>query len=156
MSSFLYHGYDMSNTEQYTINCKDCPKKVKVFKVYANSTPTPQFKNIGRYYYSCKETNGTSCKCKFFRWFEHKWPKVKDEYQHQIGQVGSIESPIDSEMSELIEQMQYIEVEELTQQDKNEINSLVSTLESKIVNSNIGQGKKTKYFEILSNLKKLV
>ena len=28
---FLYHGYDMSNTSKYIIDCKDCPKKVKVF-----------------------------------------------------------------------------------------------------------------------------
>jgi hypothetical protein len=156
MSSFLYHGYDMSNTSKYIIDCKDCPKKVKVFQAYADSEPTPQSKNIGRYYYSCKETNGQSCKCKFFRWFEHKWPKVKDEYQHQINEVDTGSTPIDSEMSELIEQMQYIEMEQLSEQDKIEINSLVSTLESKITNSNISQSKKTKYLGVLVTLKQLV
>ena len=153
MSSFLYYGYNMDNLSQYTIDCKDCPKKVKVFKAAVNSYPAAAPKNIGRYYYSCKNTN-INCKCNYFRWFEHKWPKVQDQYQ--TTELNSIPGSIDNDMSVLIGQIQYLKLEELSEQDKIEMKDLVVQLEKKIKNSDISQSGKTAYFNTLSELKKIL
>lgn len=149
--SFLYHGYDMSETSKYTINCKDCPKKVKVFQASADSDPPPQTKNVGKYYYSCQQSN-SNCNCKYFRWFEHKWPKVQDEYQNQISGVNTSSSPIENEMTELISQIETIDIHELSEQDKIEIKNLVGQLKTKINKSSINMSKKIKYNDILENL----
>ncbi len=159
MSSVLYHGFEMSNLEQYTINCKNCSKQVKVFKATLGSIPAPIPKNIGRYYYSCKDTNNNNCK--FFRWFEHKWPKVKADYQvpnTQLNMVDDSSTIIESEMQSLIGQLGYIEIhsEELSKQDKIEIKSLLTQLKTKITASNINEGKKIAYFKVLSDLMKIV
>lgn len=158
MSSF-YHGYDMSGLKKYTINCKDCPKKVNVFKATKSSIPKPKKGNIGKYYYSCNETN-KECKCKFFRWFEHKWPKVKEQYQNMNLEPESDEesdfNPINEEMHTLIEQLKYIDIEELSAQDKIEISSLVTQLEKKINSSKINIIKKSEYLKTLDDLKKIV
>ena len=151
--SNIYHGYDMSFLPKYTINCKDCPKKVKVFQASSDSIPKPQSQNIGKYYYSCKQSN-KNCNCSFFRWFEHKWPKVEDEYQDSVNE--GTPSPIDNEMQDLIGQLKYIDIGELSTQDKIEINGLVIQLEQKINGSSISIINKETYLKTLSDLKKII
>lgn len=151
--SNLYHGYNMSFLPKYTINCKDCTKKVNVYKATKNSKPKPATKNVGRFYYSCKESN-KNCNCKFFRWFEHKWPKVKDQYPEN--QLDDKPSPIEEEMKVLIGQLNEIDIGELSEQDKIEINGLVIQLEKKITGSSISITKKENYLNTIEELKKII
>lgn len=153
-----YHGYNMGNLEKYTIKCKDCPCKVKVFKVNPfNLIHPPKTENHGRYYYSCKETNQNT-PCSYFRWFEHKWPKVKHEYQNSntlISSQSNSSGIIDNEMSVLAGQMDLINISEISTEEKTQIVNLVLKLESTIQSSMIPTSKKNEYINYLSNLKEI-
>lgn len=144
----------MSDPSKYTIKCSEgnCKKDVKVFKALVDNNPPPLAKNVNRWYYSCGETN--NCKCKFFRWMEYKWPKVKHMYQHT--EVESISSPIENEMQSLIGQLQYVDIGELSSKDKSDINNLVLQLEQKITGSLINITKKDIYLKTLNDLKNIV
>ena len=154
----LYHGYNMAQLNQYQIKCKNCPKFVNVFKVDPSKPHQP--KNKDKYYYSCKETNGIYCN--YFRWFEHKWPKVMNEFQNGNSTEGTADtSPlisninIDQEMNNLVSQLESVELLLLESDDISEIKQLTETLENKIKNSKLPVNKKTPYLQYLNNIKSL-
>ena len=151
----LYHGFNMTQLNKYQIKCKNCPKCVNVFKVDPSKPHQP--KNKDKYYYSCKETNGIDCN--YFRWFEHKWPKVMNEYQNGDSTEGTAESTSlisnDQEMNNLVSQLESVELSLLEIDDIIEIKQLTETLKNKIKNSNLPVNKKTPYLQYLNNIKSL-
>jgi hypothetical protein len=152
MSSFVYQGYDMSNLCKYCINCKDCPQKVNVYKANVSDNPKPLAKNVGRYYYSCDKTNSNGCK--FFRWFEHKWPKVKHEYpDNEVVNETDYENTV-IDIKDLVAQVDSMEISLLTTQQKNWLRNNIQNLIDKINSeSTISYSKKQNYLQYLTNLK---
>jgi len=118
MSSNLYKGkWDMSDLNVYVITCTHCLNDVGVVgpvKVDEGKT-----KNVGRYYYSCNTIN-----CNFFRWFEHKWPKVC----HMILN----ENKINSELDEITEIFKSVSIHTIDKESRllliSKLNSIIEKL----------------------------